>query len=34
MGGVCSTYGEDEKYIRNLFEIVKEGDHLEDLGID
>ena len=33
MGGVCSRYG--ESFIQGFgLESLKEGDHLEDLGVD
>jgi hypothetical protein len=33
MGGVCSRYG--ESFIQDFgLKSLKEGDHLEDLGVD
>ena len=34
MGGVCSTYGGREVYIRFWQGNLRENDHLEDLGVD
>jgi hypothetical protein len=28
------TYGEDEGYIENVCEKLKERDHMDDLGVD
>jgi len=35
MGGTCSTYGEEERYIQGyVWENLRERDLLEDLGVD
>jgi len=35
MGGACGTYGRQERYINRVFVgDLREGDHLEDLGVD
>jgi hypothetical protein len=33
MGGACGTYGGEKKCVQG-FGSMKEGDNLEDLGID
>jgi len=35
MDGACGTYGRQERYInRVVVGDLREGDHLEDLGVD
>jgi len=35
MGGTYGTYGRQERYINRVFvRDLREGDHLEDLGVD
>jgi hypothetical protein len=35
LGGACSTYGGGERCIQDFGgETLREGDHLEDLGVD
>ena len=35
MGGACSAYGEEERYIRGFWwENLREREHLEEPGID
>jgi hypothetical protein len=34
IGGTCSTYGVEERRIQGLVGNLREGDHLEDPGID
>jgi hypothetical protein len=34
MGAACGTYGGEEKCIEFWWGNLKDGDHLEDLGLD
>jgi hypothetical protein len=34
MGGACGTYRERRRACRVWWENLREGDHLQDLGVD